>query len=340
MVILVVLLFRTGCFTVDPTEQTLTFQFGKLLKKDNGESVYTSGKSQAFWVWPQPVGNTLSMASPTSLQKVTTDRFWFQESDSVVSRPDEEVTDSTDPIMLGKDGYVLTGDSYMFHVKATLYYKIENAEHFYLSFYKLDESGNFDQEDSLKLADKIIKSHLDQAIAMESTRWNVDGAFYNKINLYRSNLLARIQNDIKGLNYGIKVDRIDIKSEDRKPLKQMQATFSNVRKAEIQASDTKNKAKRKATKIRSEADEKADKIRYDAVVYKDSLIKRLKDLQKLDSTNEKDLVYLYIEAMAGILESVDHSFVIRKDENGNDTYWLQLGKEKHQLEDGGDDASE
>ena len=63
MVVLVVLLFRTGCFTVKPTEQTMTFRFGALLENENGEAVYTSGDAKAFWVWPRPIGNTLSLPS-------------------------------------------------------------------------------------------------------------------------------------------------------------------------------------------------------------------------------------------------------------------------------------
>jgi hypothetical protein len=120
MLILVVLLFKTGCFTVKPTDQVLTFRFGELLQDENGEAAYTSGQSKAFWVWPEPVGNTLILPSKSTPQSVETDRFWHQKKTSVVSRPGEEAIDSTDPIMLGKDGYVLTGDSYLFHIKVTM----------------------------------------------------------------------------------------------------------------------------------------------------------------------------------------------------------------------------
>jgi len=51
-------------------------------------------------------------------------------------------------------------------------------------------------------------------------------------------------------------------------------------------------------------------------------------------------MYLYVEAMSRILEKVDHRFVIRKDSQGRDTYWLELGPEKKETNTGEEDAAE
>jgi regulator of protease activity HflC (stomatin/prohibitin superfamily) len=333
MLILVVLLFRTGCFTVKPTEQVLTFRFGELLEDASGESALSSGDSKAYWVWPRPVGDTLSLDSKSLPLSVETTRFWHEKVRSMVSQPGEDLRDSEEPIALGKDGYVLTGDSYMFHIKATMTYYITDAKQFYLSFYKTDDAGNFDEKSSRELASKIIKSHLDQAIAMESTSWKVDDAFYDDIDQYRADLLQKAKADVSKLEYGITIDRIDIKAEDRKPLAQIRATFSNVRRAEADARRQINDATKAGNTIKLNAANAATLITTGAEVYRQKIVSRLENLKKLDNQGNTDLVYLYLEAMDNILQNVDYRFVIRKDEKGNDTYWLKLGPEKRQSGD-------
>lgn len=330
MVILVVLLFRTGCFTVKPTEQVLTFQFGQLLEDSSGESSFSSGDSKAYWVWPRPIGDTLSLDSKTLPISVETTRFWHEKVNSMVSQPGEDLLDSVEPIALGKDGYVLTGDSYMFHIKATMTYYITDAKQFYLSFYKMDEAGNFDEKSSQELANKIIKSHLEQAIAMESTKWKVDAAFYDQIDQYRADLLQKAIDDISKLDYGITIDRVDIKAEDRKPLAQIRATFSNVRRAQADARREINNATKNGNTILLNAAKTATLIKTAAEVYRQKIVARLVSLKKLDNRDDTDMVYLYLEAMDSILQNVDHRFVIRKNKDGNDTYWIKLGPEKRQ----------
>ena len=142
-----------------------------------GEAIYTSGSSKAHWVWPQPVGATLSLPSKSSLMTLEAKRFWHEKGQSVIAKPYEDDQDSSDVITLGKDGYIITGDAYLFHVRVTLTYQITNAVSFFNSFYALDEAGNFDHKSSMELADKIFKSHLESVVTLESTGWKIDDAF-------------------------------------------------------------------------------------------------------------------------------------------------------------------
>jgi regulator of protease activity HflC (stomatin/prohibitin superfamily) len=345
MLILVVLLFRTGCFTVEPNEQVLTFKFGKMQVDTSGQAVYDSGSSKAHWVWPQPIGNTLTLPSKSTPMTLEVKRFWHEKGQSVIARPGEDDQDSADVLTLGKDGYVITGDSYLFHVRVSLTYQVSNAVDFFNSFYALNDAGNFDQKSSMALASKVLKSHLQQAITHESSGWKIDAAFYENLNDYRSAVKQRLMSDVESLNYGLTIDRIDIKSEDKMPLRQVRGTFNKVNQANAEAQNERNTAKQINSQILLRASEKAIQLKADAHVYAKetkSLLKNLRALdQKFKASSSKDLVYIYIEAMTEVLEKVSHRFVIRQDEKGKDTYWLELGPDKYKKksEDGDDSAS-
>ncbi|MCH2204610.1 MAG: hypothetical protein MK132_01905 [Lentisphaerales bacterium] len=345
MVILVVLLFRTGFFTVEPTEQVLTFKFGKLQVDTTGEAVYTSGSSKAHWVWPQPVGATLKLPSKSTLMSLEANRFWHEKGQSVIAKPGEDDQDSNDVLTLGKDGYVITGDAYLFHVKVTLTYQITNAVSFFNSFYALDEAGNFDQKSSMELADKVFRSHLESVVTLESTGWRIDDAFYEKLNDYRSTMKQRLIKEIETLDYGITVDRIDIKSEDKMPLRQVRGTFNKVNQANAEAQNDINTALQERSKILLKASENATQVKADAEVYKKqskSLLENLKELdKKFGESSSQDLMYLYMDEMSKILQQTDHRFVIRQDASGKDNYWLELGPDSiKDRKEGDDNASE
>lgn len=345
MVILVVLLFRTGCFTVEPTEQILTFKFGKMQVDTSGDAVYTSGSSKAHWVWPQPVGATLKLPSKSTLMTLEANRFWHEKGQSVIARPGEDDQDSSDVLTLGKDGYVITGDAYLFHVKVTLTYQITNAVSFFNSFYALDDAGNFDEKSSMELAEKIIQSHLESVVTTESTGWKIDNAFYEKLNDYRSSVKQRLIREIEPLAYGITVERIDIKSEDKMPLRQVRGTFSKVNQANAEAQNDVNEALQKKSTILLKASENATQLKADAEVYQKqskSLLESLKELDKrFGKSTSQDLMYRYMDEMSKILEQTQYRFVIRPDKKGKDTYWLELGPDSQKdKEEGDENASE
>jgi len=327
MVILVVLLFRTGYFTVQPDEQVLTFRFGKLQN-----DVYESGQAKAYWIWPQPIGNTLSLPSKSTPLTVETTRFWQQEEKRMVPQPGQEGVDSKSPFMLGKDGYVITGDSYAFHMRCTLTYTITNAVDYYRAFYKVDKAKNFNKKDSELLAKKIIGSQLEQAVTMECSNWQVDDAFYGRLNDFRQDILQRVQKNIEPLNFGITVERIDIKSDDRAPLKQVQGTFNKINQASTEAQKVINLAQQKSSEIELNAEKKAIELKANAEIYEKRLINLLTNYKELDERFSKsgnsDLLFIYQQALTVILSNVEHRFIIRHDKEGKDTYWLELGPQQ------------
>ena len=328
MVVLVVLLFKTGYFEVKPDEQILAFRFGKLQSDENGNEVFESGQARVYWVWPKPIGNTLSLPSKSTPLTIESSRFWYAEDKSIVKQPGQGGLDSKQPFLLGKEGYVITGDKYVFHVRCVMTYSISDAVQYYRAFYNVDSAKNFDEKASEKNARKIIQSHLDQVVTMESSRWQVDSAFYNRLNDYRAALLARVQKNIEKLAYGITIERIDIKSDDRAPLKQVQGTFNRINQASTEVQSEINKAKKQSSLIRLKASEKGLRLTSEAMVYQKRMLSLLSNLQELDErfagSTKSDLRYLYQTALTQILTNVEHRYITR---DADDIIWLQLGEE-------------
>ena len=328
MVILIVLLFNTGYFKVEPNEQVLAFRFGKLQSDENGNQVFESGQAKVYWVWPKPIGNTLALPSKSTPLTIEASRFWYAEDKSIVRQPGQGERDSKQAFLLGKEGYVITGDKYAFHVRCMMTYSISDAVQYYRAFYNVDSAKNFDEKASEKNARKIIQSHLDQAITIESSRWQVDSAFYTRLNDYRAALLARVQKNIETLSYGITIERIDIKSDDRAPLKQVQGTFNRINQASTEVQSKINEAKKESSNIRLKAAEEGLRVTSEAMVYQKRIVSLLSNLQELDErfagSTKNDLRYLYQTALTEILTNVDHRYIPR---DGDDIIWLQLGEE-------------
>jgi hypothetical protein len=187
---------------------------------------------------------------------------------------------------------------------------------------------------------------LQDIVVVESSGWQVDEAFYTKLNDYRESIKQRLIKDLEPLKYGITIDRIDIKSEDRAPLQQVRGTFNKVNQANSEAQEEINVAMQKKSEILLKSAEKSTQIRAEGEVYEQSTKSFLAYLQEMDKKYSKntqdDLLFFYVERITEILENAEHRFVVRKDDQGRDTYWLELGPEKTKTEsvDGEDRASQ
>ena len=129
------------------------------------------------------------------------------------------------------------------------------------------------------------------------------------------------------------------------PLRQVRGTFNKVNQARTEAQNDKNIALQEKSKILLKASENATQVKADAEVYSKqskSLLENLKELdQKFGKSSSQDLMYLYMDEMAKILEKTEHRFVIRQDSSGKDSYWLELGAEaQKEKEEEDDNASE
>ncbi|HEY6169058.1 MAG TPA: SPFH domain-containing protein, partial [Verrucomicrobiae bacterium] len=98
----------------------------------------------------------------------------------------------------GADGYALTDDGNIIHVRAKLNYRIRSAG-------ALDYAFNFTN------ATLAVQNVLDNALVHAAARFTADEALYRDTARFREVLLKRVQDRIEKLNLGITIEPSEIK---------------------------------------------------------------------------------------------------------------------------------
>jgi hypothetical protein len=115
MVVLVVLFFSSGIFTIKPEEKGVIFHFGK--PQGTGEEQLLS--PGLHWSWPSPIDEVRRIPIG-QLQTVTSSVGWFAE----VPGNEAPAMPSLNPAV---QGYVITSDRTILHVKATRSFSLPRA---------------------------------------------------------------------------------------------------------------------------------------------------------------------------------------------------------------------
>ena len=326
MVILLFFVIRSGYFTVDSGKQVLTFKFKKIMNHEGGEVLKDEGS--VHLIIPKPFGEVLEFSSAHSPQSLTSESFWPKDMAQALGREANQ-GDSKKDFYLDKDGCVMTGDLYLFHVRPTLTYRITDPVSYYRSFY----GRGIDQVEADKKARSILQLLIDQAVAKESSIWQVDEAFYRNPNEFSSQVLERLKLEIEGMGLGVICDRIDIRPEDRKPLAQLSGSFGSVSKAVSDANNRVAKAHEQKARIVSRAKQDAYASEQNAEVFKNHLVSSLKNrsdkflsyLEVYDENNpQESLLPLYMTSLSQAMKSVKHKFVVSGSSDPNNEIRIKL----------------
>jgi membrane protease subunit HflK len=321
-----VLAVRTGCYSVEAGKQALPFHFGKIASSGPVEG----GDGRMHWILPRPFGRVVLLPSASAPQNLLSSSFWPAEASSaLVVKPDES-SDSSEPLVMGRDGCVLTGDLYLFHVRGKLTWNISDAAAYWQSF------GNpqGDAAKTAKQAETVLRQLFDSALLGEASRRKVDTAFYTDLNGYRLAVEANLADRLKLQALGISISRIEIKSDDRRAIRLVQGTFNNVVAAQSKASSRINAAKKEALAIAGQADAEARRILADAEVYRNNMIvntenkaRKMEEFLKVyDPANpEASLASLYHSTLGESLAAVPEKWMIKK--GSNQELRLQLNRQ-------------
>ncbi len=115
MVLFVILFLATGIEFIQPQEQGIVKVFGQVTRVAKNGLVYN---------WPFPIGEIQKVS--TQERRLTVENFWLFET------PDQRVTPlaqrrrSPDGLRPGWDGYLLTGDRNLIHLKFVCAYRVQN----------------------------------------------------------------------------------------------------------------------------------------------------------------------------------------------------------------------
>ena len=121
MLILLVAYVFSGVFSVDAQHQAMRLRFGEVVKGEDGRPlVYSQG-----WHFGLPVPFEEIIRVPITQQPVPINQaFWYNVSDADAGKSREQLAAIDRPLNPLQDGFLLTGDANIVHVKYNVFYVV------------------------------------------------------------------------------------------------------------------------------------------------------------------------------------------------------------------------
>jgi len=203
MIALVAVFLFSGFFTVGPQEKAIILRFGKPL----GEGDKTLLGAGAHWAFPFPIDEVVKVPI-AEIQQVKSTVGWFaQTPEQEALNQDPAPAASLNPM---SEGYALTADGNIVHVKATLSYRIEDPIRYVFYFVN---------------ASNAVQNALNNALLSTAARFTVDDILTRDRIGFMDAVRRRVTQLAETQKLGIVVDQCPV--ESRPPL-QLKQAFDNV----------------------------------------------------------------------------------------------------------------
>jgi membrane protease subunit HflK len=208
MIVLVILFFSSGVFTIGPDEQAIVLRFGKIRGNTSEERVLSPG---LHWAIPYPIEEIIKFPGRNTVERVAVDALWYDETKQTAPR-------SLDPVM---DGYCLTrndtvadlkaGDDYnIVHSKWLLTYKISDCELFLKNVYVKPAPAGQNYIDVIsQSAEPLLKALTCDAIVATMVQFSIDEAIKSDADISRQ-AKKLLQAKLDNIESGIEVDSMQI----------------------------------------------------------------------------------------------------------------------------------
>jgi membrane protease subunit HflK len=207
---LLVLAFVVSCiFTVRPNEVAVVLRLGKP-RGIGAERILRPG---LHWALPYPIDEIVRIPVGQSHTATSTAGWYY-------TTPEEEASGAK-PAPLpylrpGVDGYTLTGDGNIIHVRVTVSYRITDPLSYQFNFAS---------------ATNLLQHALDNALFYASARFTADDALYlNKLR-FQEAVLARVNETLAKLKLGVTIETSEVRVT---PPLDVDEAFANVIKAQQQ----------------------------------------------------------------------------------------------------------
>lgn len=242
MVVLFAAFLFSGFFTVGPQEKAVVLRFGKPV----GEGDKALLGSGAHWAWPYPIDEVIRIPI-TEIQKVTARANWFQQT------PEQEALNEIPPaggtLNPAVDGYALTADGNIVHLKATLSYRIEDPVRCVFEF-----AAGTDQSFSLAGVSNAVMNALDNALVHTAARFKVDDLLLNDAIGFKDAVKRRVEKLLRDHQLGVAVEECFVQSL---PPRQLKQAFDNVVTASQMSGQVVDAARSDASKTLGRAESEA-----------------------------------------------------------------------------------
>ena len=316
MVILVLIFFLSGIFTVAADECAIVLQFGKIRGDTTAERILEPGLHLAI---PYPIDTIIKLPGKNTILSMPLDSFWYAEQGGARPRA------ALDPVM---DGYCLTrndsvvglsGNDYnIVHSKWKLTYRIAEPELFYRNvFIKAPVPGqSFASiiESELK---PLLEAMLSNSVIATMVNYSIEEAISNDAQI-SEDAKKLLQKKLDAIDSGIEVDSVQITRPIIWP-RQIAKAFERSIKAGNQSQQEITEAKSYAENLLSETAGQASELRALARAYRTQIVEnaraRAEYLQKLSPEYRKrpELVIhkIYQDAIEEVLANVQETIIVQ-----------------------------
>ncbi len=208
---LVLVFLCSGMFVVQPNQLAIVLQFGRPV----GTGPDQLKKPGWHWAWPYPINEVVRIPIG-EIQTVTSTAGWH------ATTPEMEALGQEPPpqgiLRPESDGYTLTADGNIIHVRATVKYRITDPVRYVFGFAH---------------APTLLTNILNNAILYASARMTADAALYKDKAGFRELVLERVRQLVTQADLGITLEPSDV--ETKTPV-DVRAAFEEVNSAEQERS--------------------------------------------------------------------------------------------------------
>jgi membrane protease subunit HflK len=210
MVLLVVVFFASGIFTVPSQERAIILRFGRPVGAGE-EQLLMPG---LHWSFPYPIDEVVRIPI-SQIQTVTSTTGWYALAPGEREEDNENAQAMTASLNPASDGYVLTGDGNIIHVKVVLRYRINDPLRYTLNF--VNAAG-------------LLQNSLDNALIHASAEFNVDQALKSAQFEFKERIVARVRQLIDEQGLGITILNAEVHPI---PPRQVRQAFNDVLTADL-----------------------------------------------------------------------------------------------------------
>jgi membrane protease subunit HflK len=212
MVILVAVFLASGFFTVGPQQQAIILRFGRPVAQ-GAQALLGPG---LHWSFPYPIDEPV-IVSISGLQQVKSSVGWYTTQTSPAqelagNEPSLPVSLPIDPVA---DGYGLTADTNIFHVRATLTYHISDPMRYVFDFVN---------------ASNAVQNALDNSLLYTASRFTIDNILVHDVLGFKEAVRRRVTNLVDQRQFGVTVEECVV---DCRPPRQLKEDFEKVVQAEL-----------------------------------------------------------------------------------------------------------
>lgn len=234
--LLVAIFFSSGVFQVKQNEAAVILRMGKPV----GQTADVALKPGLHWAYPYPIDEIVKIPLGQS-HSVTSSTGWPVVNPEQAIKGD--MPSGSESMRPGVDGYTLTSDGNIIHVKAILKYRISDPVRYTFDFANTTN---------------LLQNFLNNAIFYTSAHFTAEKALYGDKSSFRDMVSDRVQSLINKHNLGVTLEPISV---DTSAPFNVRPSYEAVQQSDLDRNQKINSAQGDSDKMLREAQGEYQAIR-------------------------------------------------------------------------------